>query len=203
MKRSHDISDLISIFNGVFLHSHNTELVAGDDEPIYLPADQSNPHHRIIFAHGFFASALHEIAHWCVAGAKRRTLVDFGYWYKPDGRSCEEQAEFERVEVQPQAYEWILSESAGHRFHFSADNLSAGLGASSEFMRNVHSRVLELLEQGLPERVEALSSALRSFYGIPLLTADSFALERHLPAGEIYARFENSGESLAGTVTSG
>lgn len=184
MNPEHSINDLIRLFNDLFLQDYNTELVIGDDEPIYLPADDTNPHHRIVFAHGFFASALHEIAHWCVAGAKRRTLVDFGYWYKPDGRSEAEQAEFERVEVQPQAYEWILSESAGHRFNFSADNLSAGLGASNDFMRNVHARVLELLEQGLPPRVRALSSELRAFYGTPALSADRFRLDRHLSAGE-------------------
>ncbi|WP_432695824.1 elongation factor P hydroxylase [Marinobacterium sp. YM272] len=184
MKPDHSIKELIQLFNGLFLQSYNTELVIGDDEPIYLPADAEYSHHRIIFAHGFFASALHEIAHWCVAGAKRRTLVDFGYWYKPDGRTEAEQTEFERVEVQPQAYEWILSESAGHRFNFSADNLSAGLGASTDFMRKVHARVLDLLEQGLPPRVEALSSELRAFYGTPALSADRFRLDRHLPAGE-------------------
>ena len=179
------IDDLIRIFNGLFLADYNTELVAGQDEPVYLPADACHPHHRIIFAHGFFASALHEISHWCVAGARRRTLVDFGYWYKPDGRSAEEQAEFERVEVLPQAYEWILSESAGHRFHFSADNLAAGLGASESFMRNVHARVLELLAKGLPERVGRLSEALRDFYRQPELTAESFRLSRHLPVEEM------------------
>ncbi|GAM69307.1 transporting ATPase [Vibrio sp. JCM 19236] len=26
---------------------------------------------------------MHEIAHWCVAGPKRRLLEDFGYWYEP------------------------------------------------------------------------------------------------------------------------
>ncbi|TCK02548.1 elongation factor P hydroxylase [Marinobacterium mangrovicola] len=184
MNPNHSIEDLIRLFNGLFLNSYNTELVCGDDEPVYLPADADNPHHRIIFAHGFFSSALHEIAHWCVAGAKRRTLEDFGYWYKPDGRTAMEQAEFERVEVQPQAYEWILSESAGHRFNFSADNLSAGFGASNQFMENVHARVLDLLECGLPPRVEALSSELRAFYQTPPLNAERFALERHLPAGE-------------------
>lgn len=176
-----DIQDLIRIFNALFLDSLNTELVAGDDEPIYLPADGQYPHHRIIFAHGFFASALHEIAHWCVAGAQRRQLVDFGYWYKPDGRTADEQAEFERVEVQPQAYEWILAESCGHRFHFSADNLSAGIGASESFIRAVQGRVLQLLATGLPPRVAALSAALRDFYNMPALIPERFSLERHLP----------------------
>ncbi len=36
----------------------------------------------------FFASALHEISHWCVAGKARREQVDFGYWYCPDGRDA-------------------------------------------------------------------------------------------------------------------
>lgn len=176
-------ADLIRIFNELFLADYNTELVAGRDEPIYLPADGEHPHHRIVFAHGFFASALHEIAHWCVAGAQRRQLVDFGYWYKPDGRSAAEQAEFERVEVLPQAYEWILSVSAGHRFHFSADNLAAGLGASEAFMRQVYERVLALLERGLPERPERLSAALRHFYRQPKLTPERFDLRHHLPLG--------------------
>ncbi len=183
--RECEVNDLIPLFNGLFLDSYNTELVAGDDEPIYLTADAHHPHHRIVFAHGFFASALHEIAHWCVAGPRRRQLNDFGYWYKPDGRSAEEQAEFERVEVQPQAYEWILSQSAGHRFHFSADNLASGIGASTEFMRAVHARVLQLLEQGLPVRVQRLSDALRQYYATPALSGAQFSLERHLPVQEV------------------
>lgn len=135
-------------------------------------------------------------AHWCVAGVNRHTLVDFGYWYKPDERSAEEQAEFERVEVQPQAYGWILSESAGYRFNFSVDNLSAGLGAGSGFMRNVHSRVVDLIGHGLPERAEVLSSALRAHYHTPVLTADRFSLERHLPVGESRQRLDESHQRL-------
>ncbi|MDI8993212.1 elongation factor P hydroxylase, partial [Salmonella enterica subsp. enterica serovar Anatum] len=42
---------------------------------IYLPADAQVPYHRIVFAHGFYASALHEISHWCIAGKARRELV--------------------------------------------------------------------------------------------------------------------------------
>ena len=75
---NHRYEDLIEIFNNTFLESENTILVKGDDEPIYLPADANSPHHRIIFSHGFFQSALHEIAHWCIAGRERRQLVDFG-----------------------------------------------------------------------------------------------------------------------------
>ena len=101
----------------------NTELVAGDDEPIYLPADAEHRHHRIVFAHGFYASALHEIAHWLVAGAKRRDQEDYGYWYCPDGRDKAQQLAFEQVEVKPQAIEWALSVAAGFNFNVSVDNL--------------------------------------------------------------------------------
>src|SRR5690606_41366486 len=88
-----DIADLIRLFDDEFRASHNTVLVRGGDEPIYLPADEQHPQHRVIFAHGFYASALHEIAHWCIAGPERRLLVDYGYWYRPDGRTEAEQAE--------------------------------------------------------------------------------------------------------------
>ena len=154
------VNDLINLFNRLFKDSLNTVLVKGDDEPIYLPADKENPHHRVIFAHGFYASALHEISHWCVAGPERRELVDFGYWYKPDGRTADEQAEFEKVEVRPQAFEWLMSQAAGHKFHFSADNLSSDIGASEDFQQNVLNMVHQLLDNGLPTRVELLVEAL-------------------------------------------
>ncbi len=167
---------LISLFNGLFSETLNTELVKGDDEPIYLPADTDHPKHRIIFAHGFFASALHEISHWCVAGAQRRQQVDFGYWYKPDGRTAQEQAEFERVEVKPQALEWLLSEAAGHKFHFSADNLGSDIGASEQFKENVLSQVRGYLVDGIPERPAALIKALQRYYGTDPLHPERFSL---------------------------
>lgn len=176
MQGTHAVEDLISIFNELFIPSLNTELVAGDSEPIYLPSNEQYPHNRIIFAHGFFSSALHEIAHWSVAGPERRQLEDFGYWYKPDGRTLVEQAEFERVECRPQAYEWILSASCGKRFHFSADNLSSGLGPSDEFKRSVLMCVHKTLAEGMNPRLHALSERLRQFYQQPELSPQRFFL---------------------------
>ena len=121
---THDSRDLIRLFETCFAASYNTRLVGGAPEPIYLPADAEEPMHRILFTHDYFRSALHEIAHWCVAGAARREQVDFGYWYAPDGRSAEQQSAFEQVEVKPQALEWLFCEAAGHRFRVSLDNLS-------------------------------------------------------------------------------
>jgi len=162
--------DLIGLFDDLFRDSENTVLVRGDDEPIYLPADEDNAHHRVIFAHGFFASAMHEIAHWCVAGPQRRLLEDFGYWYKPDGRTADEQNAFEQVEVKPQAMEWLFSASAGHRFVFSADNLSSGIGASDEFRSNVQAQAKVYLRDGMPERAQRWADALAAFYNTPTLT---------------------------------
>jgi elongation factor P hydroxylase len=132
-------------------------------------------YHRIIFARGFYASALHEIAHWCVAGPERRLLEDFGYWYQPDGRSAELQAEFEKVEIRPQAYEWILAQSAGFAFSVSCDNLSGDVEPDRlAFMHKVHREVGIILEQGLPQRVQLLSDALRRFYATPALNYSQF-----------------------------
>lgn len=168
---------LIELFNALFLKSHNTELVRGDGEPIYLPASDDYPHHRVIFAHGFFASALHEIAHWCVAGEARRQREDFGYWYKPDGRTAHEQALFEQVEVQPQALEWIMAQASGLKFNFSADNLSGGIGASEAFRLNVQQRALRYLEEGLPDRHRQLVEAMLQTFAQPPLHPSQFSLE--------------------------
>lgn len=170
----HRYQDLIRVFEQCFLLSENTQLVAGEDEPIYLPADAQHPHHRIIFAHGFFASALHEISHWCIAGEGRRQLVDFGYWYEPDGRTAIQQAEFEKVEIKPQAVEWGLAVSCGFAFSVSCDNLSGIEIDRLGFQHKVYDQVLNYLEQGFPPRAQLLMQALAQFYGIAPLTPSAF-----------------------------
>jgi len=162
---NHNPDDLIMLFNDLFRESHRTILVKGSDEPEYLPASEPDRLARVVFAHGFFASALHEIAHWCIAGDYRRTLHDYGYWYCPDGRTPEQQRAFEGVEVKPQAVEWLLSLAAGSRFHISVDNL-AGDGAANEqvFRQNVCNQAAWYLEHGLPERAQQFFDALRCFY---------------------------------------
>ncbi|MGR5235456.1 elongation factor P hydroxylase [Vibrio alfacsensis] len=175
---THEYQDLIAVFNDTFFESFNTKLALGGDEPIYLPADETNPHHQIIFARGFYASALHEIAHWCVAGPERRLLEDFGYWYEPDGRTAEVQAEFEKVEIRPQAYEWILAKSADFPFNVSCDNLHGDFEPDRlAFMHKVHSEVMGILETGLPLRVKMLSEALRAFYQTKPLAASDFIVK--------------------------
>ncbi|USD66021.1 elongation factor P hydroxylase [Vibrio sp. SCSIO 43136] len=175
---SHRYQDLIQIFDSTFYPTYNTRLVLGEDEPIYLPATDACEYHRIIFARGFYASALHEIAHWCVAGPKRRLLEDFGYWYEPDGRTAQVQAEFEKVEIRPQAYEWILAVSAGFPFNVSCDNLNGDFEPDRlAFMTKVHAEVLSILDSGIPPRVNMLSDALRAFYQIPEITKQHFIVK--------------------------
>ncbi|MEA1989275.1 MAG: elongation factor P hydroxylase [Pseudomonadota bacterium] len=161
---NHTPEALIELFNQTFIHSYNTELICCEEEPIYRPADDKNPHHRIIFAHGFFASALHEISHWCVAGKERRLLEDFGYWYEPDGRSKQRQEEFEKVEVKPQALEWIFSQSANFEFHFSADNIALNNQPSENFKQAVYQQVKHYIENGLPKRAQMWSECLSNYY---------------------------------------
>ena len=120
----HHCDDLVSLFDRCFAVDFNTRLVGGNPEPEYLPADVNNSAHRILFTRDYFRSALHETAHWCVAGADRRLLPDFGYWYAPDGRTADQQRVFEQAEVKPQALEWIFCAATGHRFDVSTDNLS-------------------------------------------------------------------------------
>jgi elongation factor P hydroxylase len=166
--------DLIHIFNKTFSAHFNTLLVAGESEPIYHPKDQQNPQHRIIFANGFYASALHEIAHWLVAGEKRRLQTDYGYWYEPDGRDPQQQAEFEKVEVMPQAIEWAIAASCGFKFDVSADNLSGIVIDRLAFKHKVHDRAISYLTEGFSERTRLLINACREFYKRPELSVADF-----------------------------
>jgi len=150
-------NDLIKIFNELFEYSENTILVGGADEPLYLPGQDKN---RIFFREDYFASALHEIAHWCLAGKKRRQLEDFGYWYKPDGRDNTWQSRFEEVEVKPQALECIFSAAAHFHFQISADNLMNPGADNQVFKQKVEAQVFLYNQKGLPKRARLFQEAL-------------------------------------------
>src|SRR5690606_17895265 len=96
-------ADLLeTLFHDCFGEQFNTLLVGGKEEPFYRSSrngEQAEIHYR----HDYFRSALHEVAHWCVAGEARRQQDDYGYWYAPDGRNAGQQKAFEQVEVLPQA----------------------------------------------------------------------------------------------------
>jgi elongation factor P hydroxylase len=162
--KAHHYQDLINIFNECFALTHNTRLVKGGDEPLYLPANENQPYHAIYFARGFFSSALHECAHWFIAGEKRRLQEDYGYWYVPDGRNAKQQEHFQLVEAKPQAIEWILSIAAGYRFVLSIDNLNGEEFNSIEFKNRIYKQVINFYQKGLPPRAELFRKRLSCFY---------------------------------------
>lgn len=173
---SHHYRDLMQLFDSSFYALHNTRLVKGDDEPIYLPRNEQCDFNQIVFAHGYFASALHEVSHWCLAGASRRLLEDFGYWYIPDGRDQTQQQAFEQVELKPQAIEWALCVASGKAFDVSTDNLLGDGETDREaFKTKVYQQVLIYLEYGFPNDAETFIIVLANYYQTPLpLAAESF-----------------------------
>ncbi len=163
-----DCCDLIAIFNSVFCASHNTCLVGGASEPEYRPADQDSMLHRIFFTRNYSASALHEIAHWCIAGSDRRKRIDYGYWYVPDGRNCQQQSLFERVEIKPQALEWIFSQACGLKFRVSLDNLHGDIAESySTFKQDIVAQAKKYCDNGLQGRAMLWLIALQNYSGRP------------------------------------
>lgn len=161
----HNYQDLITLFNSLFEHTENTVLIGNGEEPLYLPCDEKSPVNRIIFTRDYFASALHEIAHWCIASKRRRELVDYGYWYYPEGRNAEQQALFEEAEVKPQALESIFSDAAGSRFIPSQDNLSGeSIVGSDSFEEKIQAQVQYYLRHGLPDRALKFKACLLTFY---------------------------------------
>lgn len=173
----HRYQDLINIFEETFFAEFNTRLVKGTDEPIYLPANEQFSYHRIIFAHGFYASALHEVSHWCLAGKNRRLKEDFGYWYLPDGRNTEQQDKFEQAEMKPQAIEWALSVACNKVFDVSVDNLNGKAEPDRlAFKAKVFQQVQCYLQQGFPPQAQQLIKALCVFYKTPYpLMLDAFS----------------------------
>jgi elongation factor P hydroxylase len=143
--KQHDYQDLIKLFNHLFEFTENTILIAHGTEPLYLPQDENSSKNRIIFTHDYYSSALHEIAHWCIASKERRKLNDYG-------------------EAKPQALEWIFSVAAGIKFNISADNLALNNEISLTFKNLIYQQVIKYLTEGLPDRAELFKKSLLSFY---------------------------------------
>lgn len=177
----HQYQDLIQLFHNTFFDTYNTQLIKGGDEPLYLPASKDCAYHQIIFARGFYASAFHEIAHWCQAGETRRLKEDFGYWYIPDGRNEKQQKKFEQVEIIPQAIEWAFNVAAQKEFHVSSDNLDGFQADITGFKEKVFAQVQVFLAQGFPTRANQFIQALANFYNTPLpLTLEHFTTKKKI-----------------------
>lgn len=153
------------IFNQTFLKKYNTRLVGGCQEPFYQAFRNDKPA-VIFYREDYASSALHEVAHWCIAGRARRAQDDYGYWYHEDGRDAKQQAEFEQVEVKPQALESIFSLASGIKFKISVDNLTNGNDSSHHFRDCVKDQALKYLSTGMPGRAEAFLDALVLGFGL-------------------------------------
>jgi elongation factor P hydroxylase len=175
-----DVKILEQLFNTLFSQTERTILCSGAEEPLYLPASETEGLHVIYATLDYFSSALHEISHWCIAGEARRQLPDYGYWYEPDGRTLQQQSLFEKVEVKPQALEWLFTEACGQHFRLSVDNVNQPeMKASESFKQNVHSQVLQYLKHGLPQRATLFLNALLGYFqpDRTVLEADLFTLD--------------------------
>ncbi len=184
--KQHLHTDLQTIFNQCFGHSHSTLLVGDADEPVYIPKGLSNAaqhvkpniavythtHHVIYYRQDFYRSALHEIAHWCIAGENRRQLLDFGYWYAPDGRTQAQQQAFQQAEIKPQALEYAFCLASDTKFRVSVDNLETGKAISPDelqqqeiaFFEQVKAQLNHYVEKGFPKRAQIFIHALLDYY---------------------------------------
>lgn len=150
--------------NASVLARYQTRLVGGGDEPVYLPAAAGNVA-EIRFTRDYERSALHELAHWTVAGEARRKRVDYGYWYAPDGRNAVQQSAFFRLEIRPQAIERCFCTALGIPFDISVDNLDGEVIGPNEFRAEVATLSTRLLRQGLPVRASEIYRFLDGFSG--------------------------------------
>lgn len=154
-------STLCELFDGLFGVSENTVLRGGADEPLFVPAAEGVPA-TIYFRDDYAASAMHEVAHWCIAGRERREQRDYGYWYEPDGRSAEQQRLFVAVEARPQALEWCFAQACGLPFRLSLDNLDAPPSDDERAILAdaVSNEARRLRAEGLPPRALRFLRAL-------------------------------------------
>ena len=123
-------AELVRGISAVFAASlgddYHTELVGGASEPFYKPAGGGGPA-QLYFREDFPASALHEVAHWCIAGIQRRRQEDFGYHYIAGPRDAKQQATFFELELRTQSLERAFACALGLEFQPSADNLQADI----------------------------------------------------------------------------
>ncbi|EGG28188.1 Putative transporting ATPase [Aequoribacter fuscus] len=157
-------ADIENVFNTGVGHCHDTVLRGGASEPFYQAPKAKDCLATIWYRADYLRSALHELAHWCVAGLARRQQDDYGYWYSPDGRSPEQQRAFFQVEARPQAIERLFCEALAIPFEVSVDNLN-GVCADSDikaFDAEVERLAAQLLEHGLSSRAQNLLDDLRA-----------------------------------------
>ena len=150
-------TNLINIFEKLL---PTLSIIGGADEP-YYQATQENEKAKIFFKQNYPRSLLHEMAHYCLAGPRRRKLDDYGYWYSPCGRNADEQSLFEKVEARPQGLEKAMCEAIGINFSPSLDDFS-GRPASKTFLNKLEESYNEMRINPPPTTKKVLV-ALSSF----------------------------------------
>jgi elongation factor P hydroxylase len=143
---------LIHLFSAIF---EDVIIKGGADEPLYTAAREGTKA-RLDFRENYPRSLLHEIAHYCLAGERRRKIDDFGYWYSPCGRSREEQLRFEIAEARPQGLEKAMCEVVGIEFSPSLDDFS-GNSPSQNFLRELDAAYDEMKTSPPPTAKKVLS----------------------------------------------
>ena len=122
-----DAKLIAQIFNDGVGSKYQTLLKGGRNEPVFIPdRDTSDIIH---YKADYVSSALHEVAHWFIAGANRRRLVDYGYWYK-EFRNADQQLAF--------------SQGAGIPFRLSVDNFQRIKSGCPDFKIAVRSEAISL-----------------------------------------------------------
>jgi elongation factor P hydroxylase len=160
---------LETLFSMCFEQAFSTILKGGAHEPLYMPAVEPEHQHVIFYRYDYFSSALHEVAHWCLAGAQRRLTEDYGYWYEPDGRNAAQQLAFQKVEIKPQAIEMAFSIACSKPFSVSVDNLGESCEQrqadnKAAFEEAVNGQYREFLEKGFPSRAAIFIKALNEAF---------------------------------------
>ena len=154
----------IEHLNSDVLSPYCTRLIGGYREPFYKAPVEGMPA-EIRFTCDYERSALHELAHWCIAGEQRRKLDDFGYWYEPDGRTLSQQHLFFNVEIRPQAIEKHFCDALEIYFEVSADNLgNFPQKQLNQFSQRVYTQYTRYLVSGFPSRANKIYHCLCDWY---------------------------------------
>lgn len=157
-----DHRHIAACFNACFEQSEMTSLIGGSAEPLYVPGNGEQLA-RLYYREDYAASALHEIAHWCIAGRDRRKREDFGYEYTPAPRTAQQQGKFYALERRTQALESIFAEAAGLKFRVSADNLAAEATEFARAVQHLVPQVRQWMLQSVDSRARTFARALAAW----------------------------------------
>ena len=138
---------------------HNAQLTGGALEPLYRPATSNAPA-TLYFREDYPASALHEVAHWCIAGTQRRRQEDFGYHYISGPRNAEDQVAFFESELRTQSLERAFASALGLEFQPSADNVEADIDAFAHAIEAYSKTLQNWLASSAGSRAQTFIRAL-------------------------------------------